>query len=174
MADRIACYIMSGGIGSRLWPLSREDNPKQFHDFTGGGSMIAKTVRRLRARTAGDAPVYMIAASRHAGRVKELAASETLGGGKAIFEPIGRNTAAAVAVATLQTIHDFGDGLVLVVPSDQEISPDDEFWRTIEAGIGTANAGRIVVFGIVPNHPATGFGYIEARPDGGEGGRAVR
>jgi mannose-1-phosphate guanylyltransferase/mannose-6-phosphate isomerase len=167
MADRIACYIMSGGIGSRLWPLSREDNPKQFHDLTGGGPMIAKTVRRLRARANGEAPVYMIAASRHAGRVKELAGSQMLGGGKAIFEPVGRNTAAVVAIAALQTQRDFGDGLVLVVPSDQEISPDDEFWRTIEAGIQAANSGRIVVFGIVPNHPATGFGYVEARPGAG-------
>lgn len=165
MAARISCFVMSGGIGSRLWPLSREDNPKQFHDLAGDGSMLVKTVRRLRARRAGVAPVSLIASERHAERVRDDLAGLDIGG-EAIFEPVGRNTAAAVAVAAVETIRNHGGGLVLVVPSDHEISTDEQFWQTIEQGVEPAKAGRIVVFGIKPTQPETGYGYIEAGGDG--------
>jgi hypothetical protein len=118
MSDLIACFVMSGGVGSRLWPLSREDNPKQFHDLSGDGSMLAKTLRRMTGRTAGAAPVFLIASERHAGRVHGDINGIDLAGGGVLFEPVGRNTAAAVALATLRTLADFGDSFVLVVPSD--------------------------------------------------------
>ncbi len=167
MRERIACFVMSGGVGSRLWPLSREDNPKQFHDLSGNGSMLSKTVRRLKAREEGETPVFVIASERHADRVRDDLAGLDLAG--AIFEPTGRNTAAAVAVAALQTLERFGDELVLVVPSDHEISTDRQFWETVEQGVPAALGGRLVVFGIRPTHPETGYGYIEvvAKPDGG-------
>ncbi|TIX71861.1 MAG: hypothetical protein E5V30_08440, partial [Mesorhizobium sp.] len=66
MSQRIVSFVMSGGVGSRLWPLSREDNPKQFHDFSGDGSMLAKTLRRLAARPTGETPIFLIASERHA------------------------------------------------------------------------------------------------------------
>ncbi len=100
MADRIISFIMSGGVGSRLWPLSREDNPKQFHDLSGDGSMLARTLRRLKAGGDGRWPVYTIASERHAGRVHADTAAVELSGGRPVFEPVGRNTAAAVALAT--------------------------------------------------------------------------
>jgi mannose-1-phosphate guanylyltransferase/mannose-6-phosphate isomerase len=158
---------MSGGVGSRLWPLSREDNPKQFHDLSGDGSMLAKTVRRLKARPEGETPIYLVASERHADRVVSDIVPLGLNGGRAIFEPVGRNTAAAVAIAALQTISEHGgDTLVLVVPSDHEISTDAMFWETVEAGAPAAKSGRIVVFGIKPTHPETGYGYIEFSSDG--------
>ena len=95
-----------------------------------------------------------------------------LAGGGAIFEPVGRNTAAAVAIATLQTLRRYGDGIVLVVPSDHEISTERQFWETIETGVAAAQAGRLVVFGIKPSQPETGYGYIEV--SGGEGRRPRR
>jgi len=168
MTERIVSFVMSGGVGSRLWPLSREDNPKQFHDLSGDGSMLVKTLRRLKARPDGETPVYLIASERHAGRVKDDIAGIDLAGGGAIFEPAGRNTAAAVAIATLQTLDSFGDGIVLVVPSDHEISTDRQFWQTIEQGVPAAREGRLVVFGIRPNQPETGYGYIEVDV-GGQG-----
>ena len=70
MNERIVSFVMSGGVGSRLWPLSREDNPKQFHDLAGDGSMLVKTVRRLTERPEGETPVFLIAAERHAGRIR--------------------------------------------------------------------------------------------------------
>jgi mannose-1-phosphate guanylyltransferase/mannose-6-phosphate isomerase len=166
-APRIVSFVMSGGVGSRLWPLSREDNPKQFHDLSGQGSMLAKTLRRLKARRAGETPVFLIASERHAERVRsDLALIDTAGGG-AIFEPMGRNTAAAVAVATLETLARFGDDLVLVVPSDHEITTDNQFWQTVEQGADAALAGRLVVFGIKPTHAETGYGYIETAGESG-------
>ena len=142
MAERIVSFVMSGGSGTRLWPLSREDNPKQFHDLAGDGSMLVKTLKRLAARDEGETPIYLIASERHAARVRADLAAIDLAGGGAIFEPTGRNTAAAVAIAALQTISTYGDGIVLVVPSDHEISTQRQFWGTVERGVAAANAGR--------------------------------
>ncbi|TPK03178.1 mannose-1-phosphate guanylyltransferase/mannose-6-phosphate isomerase [Mesorhizobium sp. B2-5-9] len=173
MAHRIVSFVMSGGVGSRLWPLSREDNPKQFHDLSGDGSMLAKTVRRLKAWPHSETPIYLIASERHAERVISDITPLGLNGGKPIFEPLGRNTAAAVAIATLQTISKHGkDALVLVVPSDHEISTETQFWETVEAGMPAADSGSIVVFGIKPTHPETGYGYIEVAANG-DGAAAV-
>ena len=162
MTERIVSFVMSGGVGSRLWPLSREDNPKQFHDLAGDGSMLVKTLRRLAGRSSGETPIFLIASERHADRVRADVADIDFAGGGAIFEPVGRNTAAAVAIATLQTLQRFGDALVLVVPSDHEITTVAEFWQTVENGVQAAKDGRIVVFGIKPTQPETGYGYIEA------------
>jgi len=168
MPDRIVSFVMSGGVGSRLWPLSREDNPKQFHDLSGDGSMLAKTVRRLKARPNGETPIYLIASERHADRVVSDIGPLGLNGGKPIFEPVGRNTAAAVAIASLQTIFEHGgEALVLVVPSDHEISTEAQFWETVELGVPAAGSGSIVTFGIKPTHPETGYGYIEVSANGG-------
>lgn len=169
MPDRIVSFVMSGGVGSRLWPLSREDNPKQFHDLSGDGSMLAKTVRRLKAWPGGETPIHLIASERHADRVVSDIGPLGLNGGRPIFEPVGRNTAAAVAVATRQAIAEYGsDALVLVVPSDHEISTERQFWETVEAGRPAAERGSIVVFGIRPTHPETGYGYIEVAANGDE------
>lgn len=161
MSERIVSFVMSGGVGSRLWPLSREDKPKQFHDLSGHGSMLVNTLRRLTARAEGETPVFVIAAERHADRIRTDLAGVDLAGGGALFEPTGRNTAAAVALATLRTLSQFGDSLVLVVPSDHEISTDRQFWQSMENGVAAARKGRLVVFGIKPDHPETGYGYIE-------------
>lgn len=167
MGQRIVSFVMSGGVGSRLWPLSREDNPKQFHDLSGDGSMLAKTLRRLTARPAGETPIFLIASERHADRVHADLAGLDLAGGGPLFEPAGRNTAAAVALATLRTLSEFGDSLVLVVPSDHEIATAGQFWQSIEAGSQAARAGRLVVFGIKPTQPETGYGYIEVSAEKG-------
>ncbi len=95
---------MSGGVGSRLWPLSREDNPKQFHALSGEETMLAKTLRRLAARPGGEHADLPDRLRRRSRRVHADLAAVDIAGGGAIFEPVGRNTAAAVAVATLQTL----------------------------------------------------------------------
>ncbi len=161
--EKILGFVMSGGVGSRLWPLSREDNPKQFHALSGDGSMLVKTVKRIAARSAGSVSVNLIAAGRHAERVNIDLTGIDLKGGRGIFEPKGRNTAAAVAVAA-QVALAAGDALALVVPSDHEITTTAQFWETIELGTIAAAKGRVVVFGITPNVPETGFGYIECEP----------
>jgi mannose-1-phosphate guanylyltransferase/mannose-6-phosphate isomerase len=160
--NHIASFVMSGGVGSRLWPLSREDNPKQFHALSGETSMLVKTVQRMASRQSGPVSVYLIAAERHVERVRIDLAGHDLKGGRGIFEPVGRNTAAAVALASQVTMNERGDALVIIVPSDHVIEPVSAFWQTAEQGIAAANAGDIVVFGIKPTGPETGFGYIEA------------
>ena len=165
MSARIVSFVMSGGFGSRLWPLSREDNPKQFHDLIGGGSMLRQTVRRLAARTADSDPIYVIAAERHFGQITAELAQLDLRGGRAVLEPMGRNTAAVVALATQVTLRDFGDDLTLVVPSDHVIRTDADFWATVEDAASPAATGSVVVFGIRPTHPETGYGYIEVEMD---------
>lgn len=164
VGEKILGFVMSGGVGSRLWPLSREDNPKQFHALSGADSMLVKTVKRLGARKAGTVSVNLIAAERHAERVVVDLDGIDLKGGRGIFEPQGRNTAAAVAVAAHVALSD-GDRLALVVPSDHEITTTAEFWATIELGVPAALSNRIVVFGITPTHPDTGYGYIESGPE---------
>ncbi|MGH6763036.1 MAG: AGE family epimerase/isomerase [Phyllobacterium sp.] len=156
---------MSGGVGSRLWPLSREDFPKQFHDLSGKGSMLLLTMKRLLAR-GGETqdPVYVLGSGRHADRIREDVLGIELAGGRVVLEPMGRNTAAAVVLATEITLREHGDNLVLVVPSDHEIRTDRSFWETVERGTQAAADGRIVVFGIRPDRPETGFGYIEVKP----------
>jgi mannose-1-phosphate guanylyltransferase/mannose-6-phosphate isomerase len=162
MNEPIVSFVMSGGVGSRLWPLSREDNPKQFHSLAGDRSMLAQTLRRMKACPGPASPVFVIASERHAERVLENLAP--IDGGGAIFEPVGRNTAAAVAIATLHTLAVAGDALALVAPSDHDISTDAQFWDTVAQGARAARAGRLVVFGVRPTAPETGYGYIEAGP----------
>ncbi|OXS99403.1 mannose-1-phosphate guanylyltransferase [Notoacmeibacter marinus] len=170
----IACFVMSGGIGSRLWPLSREDNPKQFHDLAGNGSMLMSTVRRSLARTAGSSSVYLIGSERHAARVADELAAVDLRGGQAVFEPVGRNTAPAVALAAQIVLDGEEDGLCLVMPSDHVIETTEQFWQTVEDGVDAAESGQIVVFGIRPTAPETGFGYIEVGDFGTGAARNVK
>jgi mannose-1-phosphate guanylyltransferase/mannose-6-phosphate isomerase len=173
--NHIVSFVMSGGVGSRLWPLSREDNPKQFHALAGESSMLVKTVQRMAARKAGPASVFLVAAERHASRVAIDLAGIDLNGGRGIFEPVGRNTAAAVALACQATLDGHGDDLVMIVPSDHEISTNADFWETVENGVAAADEGKVVVFGIAPSGPETGFGYIEAgEAAGGRADLAVR
>jgi len=164
MDVKIVSYVMSGGIGSRLWPLSREDFPKQFHDFSaqGQGSMLARTLKRLQVHPrARQMPIYVIGAQAHETHLRSEIEGQSLHGGRLVLEPIGRNTAAAVALATQITLQEHDDALMLILPSDHEIASDDDFWASIEAGIAAASAGRFVTFGVKPDRPETGYGYLE-------------
>jgi mannose-1-phosphate guanylyltransferase/mannose-6-phosphate isomerase len=160
---KLVSFVLSGGVGSRLWPLSREDNPKQFLDL-GGGSLLVRTVERLAARPDTATSINIIASDRHAARIAQDLAAFDLAGGRLILEPSARNTASAVAIATLDTMTRYGDEFVLVVPSDHEIGPVNEFWRTVESGL-SACADRIMLFGVRPTRPETGYGYVETEAD---------
>lgn len=164
MADRIVGFVLCGGAGTRLWPLSRQDRPKQFHDLSGAGPMLARTLQRLKAREQGQTALCVIGAGRHARQMRDVIAPLDLGDAGMILEPVARDTATAVAVAALHTLATFGDSLVLIAPSDHEISSDGQFWESIEAAVPAAEAGRLVVFGVSPTRPETGYGYIEAGP----------
>lgn len=156
--------IMSGGAGSRLWPLSREMFPKPFVPLPDGETLIRKTYSRAVA----------LPGVRHVVTVTNrelvfLTSDEyALAPGPAvmhsfILEPFGRDTAAAVALACLHVVeHEGPDAIMLVMPADHLVEDQDAFREAIERAHGLTENGRIVVFGIRPDRPETGFGYIEA------------
>jgi mannose-1-phosphate guanylyltransferase / mannose-6-phosphate isomerase len=159
--------ILSGGSGTRLWPMSRSLYPKQLLALTGERSPLQGTARRVADTSAFAAPV-IIANEEHrfiiAEQLREIGvAAEAL-----ILEPFGRNTAPAACVAALRLIAPQGarqkagdpEPLMLVMPSDHAIGDLASFRRAIDRAAAAARAGRLVTFGITPERAETGFGYI--------------
>jgi mannose-1-phosphate guanylyltransferase/mannose-6-phosphate isomerase len=167
--SKLTPVILSGGSGTRLWPLSREMYPKQFLPLVGEKTMLQATWLRV-APLAGTGPIVV------ANEEQRFVAAEQLAlvGGHAaaiLLEPAGRNTAPAIAVAALEATRDGGDALLLVLPSDHVIRDEAAFRQAVVAATAAAEAGKLVTFGIVPTQPETGYGYIKAAA--GKGVRAV-
>jgi mannose-1-phosphate guanylyltransferase/mannose-6-phosphate isomerase len=157
--------ILSGGSGTRLWPLSRGLYPKQFMDM-GGDSLFAQTT--VRALTLPDcAPPIVICNEKHRflaaavlqeqGRTPGLEAAARA---SILLEPVGRNTAPAIALGALAALEDGGDPLLLALSSDHVITPHEAFADAVLRARTGAEAGKAVVFGVTPTGPETGFGYI--------------
>ncbi|WP_272878384.1 mannose-1-phosphate guanylyltransferase/mannose-6-phosphate isomerase [Stutzerimonas stutzeri] len=164
--------IMAGGSGSRLWPLSRQLNPKQFLALTDAQlSMLQSTIRRLEGLEAG-LPL-LICNEQHrflaAEQLRQLGMEQT----RILLEPVGRNTAPAIALAALQATQEGADPILLVLAADHLIQDVDAFHSSIQAAMPFAIGGKLVTFGIVPTNPETGYGYIEKGRVLGEGGFAV-
>jgi mannose-1-phosphate guanylyltransferase len=155
--------ILCGGTGTRLWPLSRASYPKQYWALGGSGeeTLLQQTHQRL-AGLPGLAPPLLICNEDHRFIVAEQMRQIEVEPGGILLEPIGRNTAPAVAVAALHATARGDDPLLLVLAADHVVRDTAAFRRTVEAGLGAAMAGRLVTFGIVPTAPETGYGYIEA------------
>ncbi|MFN3834825.1 MAG: AGE family epimerase/isomerase [Glycocaulis sp.] len=152
-AVKIRPVILCGGGGTRLWPLSNAVTPKQFLHLTGPASMLAQTCARV-ADPALFAPPLAVGSVRQEANLRAA-----LPGVELLLEPVGRNSAPAIAAAALAGAP---DALLLVLPSDHHIADIAAFHRAILAGRDAALAGDIVTFGITPDHPATGYGYIRA------------
>jgi mannose-1-phosphate guanylyltransferase/mannose-6-phosphate isomerase len=152
-------FILCGGAGTRLWPLSREAYPKQFHRLTGPESLFQLTCRRLSGPLFGE--LSILSNYRHrfliAEQLEEIGATAS----SLILEPVGRNTAPAACIAALIAAQTDPDALVLLAPSDHFIPDAEAFSRTVESGVDAAEAGALVTFGIAPDCPHTGYGYIE-------------
>ena len=159
--SRIHPVLMSGGAGSRLWPLSREARPKQLLRLTGERTLLQEAALR-----GSDpelfAPLITVANLHHRFAVAEQLAELGVPFTKPILEPVARNTAAAVAVAALAAGRDDPDALILVMPADHVVSDPDSFLAAVRAGEAAARRGELVLFGVRPTAPATGYGYIHA------------
>ncbi len=156
----IVPVILSGGAGQRLWPLSRQQYPKQFLDLAGDESMLQDTVRRVSG--GGFAPAMFICNDEHRFLVAEQARAIDYAPRAIVLEPEGRNTAPAAALAALILAGDDPDRLMLLAPSDHVIEDTAAFLAAVTAARPAAEAGRFVTFGIRPTRPATGYGYIRA------------
>lgn len=161
--------LLSGGSGTRLWPLSREAYPKQFLALSGKHTMLQDTWLRT-APLATRAPI-VVANEEHrflAGEQLRLVGVE---GAAIVLEPVGRNTAPAIAAAALQAMAGGTDPLLLVLPSDHVVRDAAAFQAAVREAAPAAESGALVTFGIVPAAPETGFGYIQA--GAGQGVREV-
>jgi len=160
---RLVPVILCGGTGTRLWPLSRASYPKQYWPLAGNGeeTLLQQTQQRLEGLL-GLAPPLLICNEDHRFIVAEQMRQIGVEPAGILLEPIGRNTAPAVAVAALQATAQGDDPLLLVLAADHVIRDAAAFRAAIAAGTAAAEAGQLVTFGIVPTAPETGYGYIEA------------
>lgn len=164
--------LLSGGSGTRLWPLSREAYPKQFLPLAGEDTMLQATWRRV-AELADAAPI-VVAGEDHRFLVAEQLRQIGAPTPAIVLEPVGRNTAPAIAAAAMQAMADGDDPLLLVLPSDHVVRDGEAFRAAVRAAMPAAEAGTLVTFGIVPDAPETGFGYIQAEAGQAEAGESVR
>lgn len=157
--SRIFPVILSGGSGTRLWPLSRASLPKQLLSLHGPNTMIQETV--LRAALPGSAAPFLLCNDNHRFFVAEQMQTLGVKPGAIVLEPIGRNTAPAAAVAALMVAETDPQGIVLLLPSDHVVSDSAAFRAAVDEAVKAASAGFIVTFGITPTAPETGYGYIQ-------------
>lgn len=166
----IVPVILSGGSGTRLWPMSRPERPKQMLALTAEETMLQLTARRTPAGERFAAPV-IVANALHADMVEEQLGLVEARAQALILEPMGRNTAPAIALAALAV--GGGSDPLLVMPSDHVIADVDAFHAAIDAARPAVEDGWLVTFGIAPDAPETGYGYIKVGEAIGEGIYAV-
>ena len=163
--------IMAGGSGTRLWPLSRTLYPKQFLSLTSQATMLQETLLRLAPLE--HQPAFIICNQEHRFIVAEQLRKANLSNSGIALEPVGRNTAPAVAIAALHAIAKGEDPLLLVLAADHVIQHDDKFCEVVRQASPLAEQGKLVTFGIVPTMPETGYGYIQCGLDAGFGASIV-
>lgn len=161
MKHHIKPVILSGGAGSRLWPLSRSKYPKQFLPILGDKSLFVQTLERV-SPAYGFAPAMVVANEHHRFIVNEQTGKAGATLDALLLEPVGRNTAPAFAVAALKAAEADPDQLLLFLPSDHVILDTPGFHKAVAVAAEAAGAGNLCCFGMTPTRPDTGYGYIAA------------
>src|SRR6202795_1401784 len=155
----VCAVLLAGGRGTRFWPRSRMRTPKQLLNITGRETMLRETVGRL-APLLPQNPIWAVTTVEQAAAVRRelpgVPASHV------IAEPLGRNTAAAIGLAAFHLAHRYGDALMAVLPADSYIADVPRYRKLVRAALELAGSpGNLVVMGIPPTRPETGYGYIE-------------
>lgn len=162
----ITPIILSGGSGTRLWPLSRKMYPKQFLPLTSEHTMLQETVKRLSGLAVDG--LQVICNEEHRFLVAEQL-RQINQKGQIVLEPVGRNTAPAIALSALALQEKGkGDSVMLILAADHVIEAEKDFQHSVNSALGLAEQGSLVTFGIVPTEPATGYGYIKGDFIGGQ------
>jgi mannose-1-phosphate guanylyltransferase/mannose-6-phosphate isomerase len=165
---QIIPVILSGGSGTRLWPLSRKQYPKQYLPLVGDNTMLQETILRLSGLDNLADPIIVCNAD-HRFLVAEQCQQIDIKNPVILLEPVGRNTAPAIAAAALQSLKQTDDAMLLVLSADHVIQDVDVFHEAINIACQQAQEGKLATFGIVPTDANTGYGYIKAskdKPDG--------
>ena len=166
MSQLVVPVILSGGTGTRLWPLSRKQHPKPFIRLLGDHTLLQATAQRLRALEEALPPI-VVCGEAHRFTVAEQLRDAGVPPQTIILEPAVRNTAPAIAAAAFEAIARSGRGgdpILLVLPADHAIRDEARFADAVRIAVGEAASGRLVAFGVVPTHAETGYGYITAGP----------
>ena len=168
--------ILCGGTGTRLWPLSRAGFPKQFLCLTGAQSLFQQAATRLMGLGADNiqlAGPYIVTGEEHRFLALEQLREAHIHPGAILLEPSGRNTAPALTLAALAATQNGDDSVLVVTPADQTVADAEAFTQVLQQAIIQAAAGAIVVLGVTPDRPETGYGYIQAQTGGSQPGMLV-
>ncbi|OQY54375.1 MAG: mannose-1-phosphate guanylyltransferase/mannose-6-phosphate isomerase [Desulfobacteraceae bacterium 4572_88] len=166
--------LLAGGTGTRLWPVSRELYPKQLVSFIGRDSLVQSTIKRL-SPTLDAENVRIVCGTEHFHEIaRHMAEVGGFSEGQIICEPSGRNTAPAILLGILTLLQETSDAVVCVFPADHVIRDIENFQEQLMSAIRLAEMGHIVTFGIRPNYPETGYGYIEGGDEIADGALSLR
>jgi len=158
---RLRALLLAGGAGTRLWPISTEERPKQFLALSGEKSLLQSTYERIRPICGEE--VFVATAEKYGDLT--LGELRTMSSDKLLLEPARRNTGPAILVAALRFERD-GNDVLAVVPADQEVTDDEEFRRTLQRGAELAASSEVIVtLGVAPTRPETEYGYLEVEAD---------
>ncbi len=175
---QVQAVVMAGGSGTRLWPLSRAGYPKQFLALSEGPqTLFQQAVLRLQSVATDDivvAPTFTVTNEEHRFLVLDQVRELGLPQGRILLEPVGRNTAPAMTFAALESMRDGGDPVLMVTPADQTVTQPEVCTIALRAAVRQAALGRVVVLGITPDRPETGFGYIKTEATEGGSARVIR